>query len=168
MRRNILTMTLAATLLLTGCGGGDDEETPAQAAPGATSSAASDDHKEALRTAIESYANAQMSGDVAGVLGYIHPVLCSEGDKAQYSLAAGAMEETAKGASIKIKGVRIEGDRGTFTEYELSNNAPESLRRLMKATNAGAGAMGWVFYDGEWYRDADCEGTKTASPVPTT
>lgn len=162
MRVTLTATALAATLLLSGCGGGDDEGQAVT--PGSSAApAAGGDRNEALRKAIEGYANAQMSGDMAGVSAYLHPTLCSEDDKAEYMAASQFMEKTAKGASIKIKAVRVVGDRGSFTEYELSKDASDAVRRLMKQNNKGD-SLGWVFYDGEWYRDAGCVG---ASAEPT-
>lgn len=161
--KKIAIAALLATGLLAGCGGGADKPETA----GATSAPASGDNRAAaLKTAIQGYANAQFAGDLAGVRGYLNPEKCSQDDVDSASMAAGFMKDTAKGATIKIKAVKIVGDRGTFTDYELSPGAPDALRRLLKTNDKEhAGELGWGYVDGEWYRDAGCTGA-TASPTP--
>lgn len=157
---------LAGAMLLAGCG--DDKK---DAAPTSTQAPAGsnqkDDRAAALKTAIQGYANAQFAGDLAGVRGYLNPERCSQDDVDSASMAAGFMKDTAKGATIKIKAVKIVGDRGTFTDYELSPGAPDALRRLLKTNDKEhAGELGWGYVDGEWYRDAGCTGA-SASPSPS-
>lgn len=155
--------------LLAGCGGGDDSGA-ALAAPAAAEqstavrpAAASDDREAKLKVAAQGYINAFMNGQVAGVLGYLDPEVCDDDDEASYVLTTGMVADVANGATMKITSVYVEGDRGGVEDQELSSNASDQLRRLVKAADSGGRKYSWNSRDGEGYLAKPCLDEETAS-----
>lgn len=162
-------LAVTAGLLLSGCGGGGDDEEPSAAdiqgavespaASGSPAASAGDDREAQLLVANQGYVDALLAGKIAGVLGYLDPKVCDEDDETSYALGIGQIKDVADGATMKIVSVKLydKGARGGTDEYELSADAPDGLRRLIKSSMEGSKEGAWNYRDGEWYLAGPCE-----------
>lgn len=171
MKRAISTTAAALLALgaLAGCG--DDkkadqastattDQTQAPAAP------SSGDKEAALKKAAQGYVDALLKGQLAGVVGYLDPKVCDDADAGEYAITVGQIKDVAEGATMKVTAVGTDGDTGGVTDYTLSDNAPDQLRRLVKASFAESKHFAWNYRDGEWYLAGPCE-DESPSPAPS-
>lgn len=158
MKRTI-TAALAALALasLTGCATAKSEA--AVAAPAASPEPVASP-ADALKTAIQGYTGAFLEGDVAGTLVYLHKDCASDEDRGSAALAVASAHNMAKGATMTIDSVQVDGMRGRVGDWHLSSGAPDALRRALKASAAEqAESMPWRLVDGEWsFRSTTCAG----------
>ncbi len=161
----------AVALLLSACGGADEDSRTTDA-PGISGGETSAPGRKAgpeaaLKVAAQGYVDALMSGDFAGVTGYLDPKACDDKDKGAMVVGVGAISKTAKGATMKVTDVYVEGDRGGVEAFELSDDASDALRRPVKSSFSGE-RMRSFYYDGdEWYLRGPCEDESSASPEPS-
>lgn len=171
MKRYIAAAAVAAALtLLTGCGGSNTDQAAAAEQPAATQApkpTSDSDKKALLARAAQGYTDAVLSGDGAGATSYSHPTICDDADNGELILAAGFMKDTAKGATMRITEVYLNGaERGGVKSWELSDGAPDALRRLAEqgAKDSNPGGT-WRWVDGEWYLAGPCEDDETPAPA---
>ena len=137
------------------------------APPGSGAPVPAADREAALRTAVEGYTNALLAANAPGMSGYFDRS-CTPSDIATTVYAAREVKVVAKGATVKVTGVVVHGDRGQMTTYELSPGAPDALRRMLKAAQETEDADPWRYVDGEWYFTGVCGTTPGLMPVPAT
>lgn len=168
--KTILVGALALTVtVLAGCG--DDKKdstttTAARATGPANQGGDSGDREAALKKAAQGYVDALLKDQFAGATGYLDPKVCDDGDQGSLALAAGQIHDVAEGATMTITAVKMDGDRGGVQDYTLSDNAPDQLRRLVKASMTESKQYAWSYRDGEWYLVGPCE-DESPSPEPS-
>lgn len=151
------SIALLVTNILAGCSSSGTTTASANPVPTMHTSP-----QEALRTTIQGYMDALLSGDGAGISSYIDPACNNSFGFLAASMSAGI----AKGARLIIDSVYVDEQGGGTDTYHLTPDAPDALRRFVKTLDTGKHEHSFRLINGEWFKHPDPCDSPTSSSTP--
>ena len=142
-------MVVLLLLLLTTRGGGSSER------PG-TSTLSDGDKKSTLVTTANSYMAALVSGKGAEAVTFLDRTRCTDIDRNNVKKLAQFLAQDAKGATVTVSSVEVDGDDGNVKDYTVSAGAPEAFRAAIEQGYTTGGEFSWHLQNNRWVFDSEC------------